>query len=207
MTAARVAGPADGPRRRILEATLGCVERQGLGKTSLEDVAHAAGLSRATVYRYFPGGRDEVISETIKFEIDRFLHQVEAAVADADGITEKLTCALLAGHRAIDEHLLLQQILSTEPEALLAELIEAGPQLHLVICGQLDGYLAAEQLQQGVVIGEAADYLARLYLSYLGSQGSIDLSDRALTEQLVRTQFLAGVLDPRPRAQTKAPGS
>ena len=192
--------PAEaGPRRRILEATLGCVERQGLGKTSLEDVAHAAGLSRATVYRYFPGGRDEVISETIAFEIDRFLVRVAAAVDDADGVTEKLTIALVTGHRAIDEHLLLQQILSTEPEALLAELAESGPQLHDVICGEITRYLEAERLRVGVVVTEAAEYVGRLYLSYIGSQGSFDLSDAAVARELVRTQFLAGILaDPGP---------
>src|SRR6476660_8543910 len=40
-------------RTRLLQATLSCVERWGLEKTSLEDVARQAGLSRATVYRYF----------------------------------------------------------------------------------------------------------------------------------------------------------
>lgn len=195
---AGAADDADGPRRRILEATLDCVGRQGLGKTSLEDVAHAAGLSRATVYRYFPGGRDEVITETVAFEIDRFLLRVVAAVADARGITEKLTSALVEGHRAIDEHLLLQQILSTEPEALLVELAETGPQLHAVICGEIERYLLDEQLRDGVVVPEAAEYLARLYLSYIGSQGAFDLSDRTATEQLVRTQFLAGILAPSP---------
>ncbi len=55
-----------------MAATLACVERWGLGKTSLEDVAREAGLSRATVYRTFPGDRDQVVSETITWEVGRF---------------------------------------------------------------------------------------------------------------------------------------
>src|SRR3954471_14382319 len=52
-------------RDRILEATCACVARYGLAKTTVEDAAREAGLSRATVYRYFPGGKDQLIAEVI----------------------------------------------------------------------------------------------------------------------------------------------
>ncbi len=54
--------------------------------------------------------------------------------------------------------------------------------------------LGHEQLRPGVDVGEAADYLARLFLSYLGSQGSWDLTDEGDVRRLVRTQLLAGVV-------------
>ena len=40
-------------RERLLDAAEGCLEQFGSEKTSMEDVARAAGMSRATVYRYF----------------------------------------------------------------------------------------------------------------------------------------------------------
>jgi AcrR family transcriptional regulator len=40
-------------RERLLDAAEGCLEQFGPHKTSMEDVARAAGMSRATVYRYF----------------------------------------------------------------------------------------------------------------------------------------------------------
>jgi hypothetical protein len=43
-------------RQRILEATYVCVARWGLAKTTVEDAAREAKVSRATVYRTFPGG-------------------------------------------------------------------------------------------------------------------------------------------------------
>ena len=61
-------GPMDGPRQRILEATYACVARWGLSKTTVEDAAREAGLSRATVYRYFPGGRDELIDAVVSWQ-------------------------------------------------------------------------------------------------------------------------------------------
>jgi AcrR family transcriptional regulator len=48
-------------RTRILEGTYACIASQGIARTSLEGAARSAGVSRATLYRYFPGGRDELI--------------------------------------------------------------------------------------------------------------------------------------------------
>jgi len=181
-------------RIRILEAALTCVEQWGMAKTSLEDVATAAGLSRATVYRYFPGGRDQVISETVTWEVGNFLQRLGEATQAERGIEDRITQALLVGHRAIDDHRLLQQILSTEPEALLAELEKSGPIMLALIRASLAEDLAAEQLRPGIDVDEAAEYLARMFLSYLGSQGRWDLTNAASVHTLVRTQFLAGVI-------------
>jgi hypothetical protein len=40
----------------------------------------------------------------------------------------------------------------------------------------------------------AAEHVARMFLSHLAAQGSWDLTDRAEVRQLVRTQFLAGIV-------------
>lgn len=191
------APPADrstATRTRILDAALQCVERWGLAKTSLEDVAAAAGLSRATVYRHFPGGREQLISDTVTYEVGNFLEGLGAAMADDSGLAAKLAHGLQHGHRAIDEHKLLHQILSTEPEALLKELARTGPSMMNAVRESIAEDLRHERLQPGTDVDEAADYLTRVFLSYLGSQGRWDLDDPAQVDRLVRTQFLAGIL-------------
>src|SRR5437764_8400576 len=52
---------ADDQQARIVEATLRCVARWGMAKTTLDDVAREAGLSRATVYRVVPGGKENLM--------------------------------------------------------------------------------------------------------------------------------------------------
>jgi AcrR family transcriptional regulator len=190
----RPPGEAD-TRTRILAGTLAAVERLGMAKTSLEDVAQAAGVSRATIYRYFPGGRDQVVTETVAWEVEHFLERIVEAVEGLESIGDKLEAALLTGHRAIGEHLLLQQILSTEPEELFRELAEIGPLLRTAVAGYVAEELRAVRVQRGVDIDEASDYCARLFLSYIGSHGANDLSDPAAVERIVETQFLAGVLE------------
>jgi AcrR family transcriptional regulator len=190
----RGAAPSD-TRTRILVGALQSVERLGMAKTSLEDVAQTAGVSRATIYRYFPGGRDEVITETVSWEVENFLGRIVDAVEGLDTIDDKLQAALLTGHRAIGDHLLLQQLLSTEPEALFRELAEIGPLMRMAIAGYIADELRGERLLPGVDVDEASDYCSRLFLSYIGSHGANDLSDPAAVARIVETQVLAGVLD------------
>jgi AcrR family transcriptional regulator len=181
-------------RQRILEAAVACVERSGLAKTSLEDVASEAGLSRATVYRWFEGGREQLLTETVAWEIGRFLTDLAEAVDPEPDLEAKLVRGLMAGHRAISEHLLLQRILSTEPELFLTEFHNSVPVLGELARDYFAELLDHEDLRAGVEVREAADYLARLFLSYLGSQGSWDMTDEDDVRRLVRTQMLAGVL-------------
>ncbi len=56
------APPADQgeARRRIMDAAVRCVQRSGVEKTSVADIAAAAGVTRPTVYAYF-GSRDRVL--------------------------------------------------------------------------------------------------------------------------------------------------
>ena len=48
---------------------------------------------------------------------------------------------------------------------------------------------------------EAADWLARMILSFIVGQGSWDLGDRASVHRLVNEQLLAGILAPEPDSE------
>lgn len=153
-------------------------------------------MSRATVYRYFPSGRDQLISETITWEVGRFFARIGEEIADIGPLPAKLERALVFGHQAITDHTLLQKMLTTEREEFLAELSETTPLVYDVVKAYLVALLSNEPLRPGVDIDSAAGYLARLFFSYLGSQGQWDLTNPNQAAHLVRTQFLAGILAP-----------
>src|SRR5713101_6867082 len=96
-------------RDRILGATYACIARYGLAKTTMEDAAREAGLSRATVYRHFPGGRDELVREVIVWETARFFLRLADAVTGIKGFADQLEEALLFAHEAIEAHEVLQK--------------------------------------------------------------------------------------------------
>jgi len=181
-------------RERILEAGFACVARYGMAKTTVEDVARESGLSRATLYRYFPGGKDQLLRDVIAWETGRFFGRLAEAVAGAPDFTHLLEEALMFAHRAVEEHEVLQKVLQTEPERLLPQLTVESERILVFIRRFLVPYLEREVLRPGVDAEQAADYVARMLLSFIGNQGRWDLTDQEQVATLVRTELLAGVL-------------
>ena len=180
-------------RERVFEATYACAARYGIAKTTVEDVARQARLSRATVYRHFPGGKDQLINETVAWESARFFTRLADAVADAEDLTTLLEEALLFAHRAVEEHAVLQKILQTEPERLLPELTVESGRLITLIQAFLLPYMQREDLAPDVDVAAAGRYIARMFLSFIGAPGSWDLSDRVEVRRLVATELTAGL--------------
>jgi AcrR family transcriptional regulator len=58
-------------RQEFLDAALRCFERLGARRTTMVDVAEEAGVTRQTLYNYFPGGKDTLIGELIADEARR----------------------------------------------------------------------------------------------------------------------------------------
>jgi AcrR family transcriptional regulator len=185
---------SDAVRQRILEATYSCIARWGISKTTIEDAAREAGMSRATVYRHFPGGRDELIGATIAWEEIRFFSRLYDELHDAPTLEEVLERGLPFAHRAILEHEVLQSVLETEPELLLPKLTVETTRVTALISGFLVPYLAGDRIVAGVDVHQAADLLARMILSLITSPGRWDLTDPSQVSDLVRTQLLAGVI-------------
>jgi AcrR family transcriptional regulator len=180
-------------QQRLFEAVLVCAGRSAL-RFSVEDVAHEAGLSRATVYRYFPGGRDQLINEGVAWEVGRFFTRIHAAVQHEPDLASQLEVALVEGHHLLDEHVVLQRIMGDDPEAFLVSLETPMQAVRTGIEAYVASLLRRESLAEGVDVAEAAEYLARLYLTYLSHAGHVDFDDPTQVERLVRTQFVSGIL-------------
>ncbi|HTT87380.1 MAG TPA: TetR/AcrR family transcriptional regulator [Acidimicrobiales bacterium] len=185
-------------RERILEATYACVARFGLSKTTVEDAARAAGLSRATVYRYFPGGREELVDAVVSWQYLLFFGRLYEEVHGAESLEEVLERGLLFARRSLLEHEVLLKILETEPDVLMPKLTVESNRTVGLISAFLVPYLHEHGVAPGVDIHEAADFLARMVLSYISSPGHWDLGEPGQVAALVRTELLAGVVAETP---------
>ncbi len=181
-------------RQRIVEAAYACVARWGMSKTTVEDVAREAGISRATVYRTFPGGRDELMDAVVAWATLEFFVRLYEQVRDAQTLEEVMERGIVFAHRAILEHDVLQRVLQTEPEKLLPALTVESNRIRAGVADFLEPYLVERGLADGVDLAEAADFLARMLLSYMGSPGRFDLEDPDQVAQLVESELLAGVV-------------
>ncbi|MCU1354968.1 MAG: transcriptional regulator, TetR family [Acidimicrobiales bacterium] len=186
----------DDVRTRILAATVACLGRYGIAKTTVDDAAREAGLARATVYRHFPDGKEQLIAEAITWAVGQFFAELAHAVADAPDFATLLEQALVHAHRAVEEHAVLQKVLETEPERLLPQLTQSAPQVQAVLRAYLAERLEGERLRPGIDPVEAGDWLARMGLSFILAQGRWDLTDPADVRRLVRDELLAPILLP-----------
>ena len=189
--------PRAGHEDRLIEAALRCISRWGAAKTTLDDVAREAGLSRATVYRVFPGGKDGLMEAVAHAESLRFFTGVAAAMAAADSLEDTLVFGMAEAGRRITTHDALHFLLDHEPEVVL-------PKLDF---GKLDEVLAAAATMAAPYFERwlgpddarrAAEWAARLVLSFVCTPGdsNVDISEPASVRRLVRTFVLPGLTQP-----------
>ena len=65
---------------RILDAAKHCCERWGIAKVTIDDIAAAARVSRATLYRLFPGGKDVLFEALRVRELNEFFGRLRLAI-------------------------------------------------------------------------------------------------------------------------------
>jgi len=189
-------------RERIMAATIGAVERAGVRGFSLEDVAAAAGVSRTTIYRYFPDGRQQLVEQTATWEIGRFWRRLAEAVADLPELEDRLVTGLVIGRKLMTRSRVLGSLMDADFPELIAAVQPSEPLIHGVVRDYLRDELAREiargNVRDDVDTEYAADYLTRMILSLLGSPAGVDLTDEESARRIVRTQLLAGLVVAEP---------
>jgi AcrR family transcriptional regulator len=178
---------------RVADAALRCVGRWGVAKTTLDDVAREAGCSRATVYRLFPGGKENLLDTAVRLEVGRFLGGLVATLADANDVEQVLVNGIAYGSRHLRGHAALQFVLAYEPEIVLPRI--AFERLDVVFDAVglaaapfLAPYVGAEHA------GRVAEWVARLVISYtLTPSDQFDLADEESVRRLVRGFVLPGL--------------
>ena len=177
---------------RAVRATLACVARHGLAKTTFDDVAREAGCARATLYRYF-GGKRQLVRITVAREAARIAAAVRDA-ADAEPAFEGAVVAMVVrAARELRDNEALQFLFAFEPELVLPHVTFDAGNRFLVGAGSavapaLERFLPADRTDR------AGEWLARVVLTHALSPSSpIDLTDEAAARALVRELVLPGL--------------
>lgn len=178
---------------RVAAAALDEFVEHGIRRTSMEDVARRAGVSRMTVFRRF-ASKQGLVEVVIAREVRRGMQELDLLWEGAETLEDRLVAGFEFAGRYVRGHPLFDRLLRSEPEVLLPPLtLEGGPVLELYRS------LIAHRLQAEVKAGRAAtsdidgvaEVIARLAISLLLTRdGTITLDNPNSVVRLVNLTLL-----------------
>jgi AcrR family transcriptional regulator len=165
-------------RTRLVDAAEACIDQFGLAKTTLEDVARRAEVSRATVYRYF-ANRDELMLEVLLRDLERSreheLDEFFEGANDPDAFGAALVDAAAYLLSAIRSSPKLQLLLQREGPGFTSTISGASEGLFRQWIRDVAPYLAHAQseglLRSDLDAAETAEWVLRVILSLLTIEG------------------------------------
>lgn len=179
----------DAAQARLVEAALSCVALWGAAKTSLDDVAKRAGVSRATVYRVFPGGKEALMRAAAQVEAGHLFRHFEERLAAASDLEELLVTGLVEGARSFAARPALRALLAhaspADPERPFPELEEIERAIAAWAAPHLARFLESGRAER------IADWVTRVAFSYaVCPSPTFDLADESDVRALVRELFI-----------------
>jgi AcrR family transcriptional regulator len=115
----------DDVRERILAAAERCIDRHGIRKTTMDDIASELGLSRPNVYRYF-ANRDDLLIELITRHARALCNRAHKSISRQNSLTDQIVeTVLYTADHACRDHL-TRHIIEPDGTSLGRRLITSG---------------------------------------------------------------------------------
>ena len=183
---------------RVADAALACIADHGIRAVTVERIAAEAGVSRASVYRWFPGGRRDVLLAAGARELERFFADLEPRLAAADTLDEALAAGLSTTVAFLRASRPLHALIEHEPDLVFPHLAfdRMGTAFDVaaqVAIAHLHRFLGDPDARR------AAELVARLALSHtLSPSADLDMADPDVARGHVR-RFVTPGLTPSSR--------
>ncbi|WP_166877690.1 TetR/AcrR family transcriptional regulator [Salinibacterium sp. ZJ450] len=153
---------------RILDSTEQCFLRYGVSKTTMDDVAQQAGVSRATVYRYF-SGRDGLVEAWIRRRSARYLEDNRKWLTRWSSFAERLEEGIVEDVRRSNADPFVH-LVATDPRLMSAE--KGSSTLSEDLTAELwnpilDDAERTGELRQGLDRRELSDWITHLEIMFI----------------------------------------
>ena len=187
--------PAD-VQQRLLDSAETCYAQFGLTKTTMEDVARWAGLSRATVYRYFEN-RDDLLMGVVEREARRTAADIGLRIRSVrdpgkyivEGILQSL--AEIPKRPALSMLFLADAVGVTSRLLLTSErLVSIGLELLLPV---IEPAREKGLLRDSVDVDTTIEWIFRILTSYLTVPSPLASSEEDMRD-LLRRMLLPALL-------------
>lgn len=180
---------------RILDAAAELFTRRDAASVGMNDIASAAGCSRATLYRYFEN-REVLFSAYVHRETHRVFAEIGSQLAGVTDPGRRVIEGALAALHKVRENPALASWFASTTRPIGAELAERSE----VIATLVQAFLAS--LGDGTELELRARWLVRVLISLLQFPGRDDGEERLMLERFVAPHVAPSVrTDPSQAAQ------
>jgi AcrR family transcriptional regulator len=200
MTRAAAFTQATDTRELIVESAFACFGKQGLQKATIVDIAKRAGVSRSTIYEYFPD-KAAIVEACAEHASERFYREMSKAMDRGGTLEDKLCSAavfvtqarrVIASEKYFDEDA-ISLLLTKDAAVLLRECVEFfAPYLS---AARLTG-----EVRRDLDVEAAGEWFARILFSLFSTPSStLDMDDPDVAAEFVRAHVVRGFASERPR--------
>ena len=188
----------DEARARVLDAAYEQFCRLGIQRSTMEDVARRAGVSRITVYRRF-ATKDALVEQVVRREFRRYFDQFLVDIEQAETAADRVVLGFVSSLRAIRGNPLIGGLMQAEPDLLVPSMISDGGRTLATVRQFVAGQLRREQ-RAGTVRADldadvVAELMVRVSASFLAIPSHvINLDDDGQLAEVAR-KFLVPMLD------------
>lgn len=194
---AQAPSDSDQARERLIDAAEACFERFGVMKTTIEDVAGEARVSRATVYRYFEG-RDELLLAVLIREGRRFLDRLTEILENEEDFGTALVEGVIFTVAAIRDDDKLALLFTPDAAGTTGSVAGASEAIFALTADFMRPFIEQAatngRLRPGLEVDEASEWMLRTVLSFLMVQGPGERDEKALRKYLA-TYFVPAVVN------------
>lgn len=161
-------------RTQILDAAVECFVQLGIARTSVQDVARMARVSRGTVYRYFDD-RQVLIEAAVEHGAQQFLGEAAAAMEKKSTLAEQVGALGEVLAKTLVEHRTRNRLMGDDA-ALMRQMIVGGKGAARGTSRFLVPYVEAAKASGEVAsdldVTAACEWLSRMINSISTVQGS-----------------------------------
>jgi AcrR family transcriptional regulator len=136
-------------REKIMTAAKELFTRFGYRKTSMDEVARAARVTKPTVYAYFPS-KEDLLTEVIRSEVTRIFASALDLNAGIEDPMERYKRMFIMTDEYLNRDPFLNGIIRRDPEIVSPRLIDLAQELEMSVMRFLAGQLK-EDMQEGRV--------------------------------------------------------
>jgi AcrR family transcriptional regulator len=184
MTAPTANKSREATREKVVEAAIRCIRRWGIEKTSLNDIAREAGVTRPTVYSYY-ASRDDVIGAALLKSAYAFAERMKRHLEKFETPAERLVEAVIFALKQLPH----EPYLALITEADLADLVNDQALTSTKgqeICLDIFRTVLAGRHDLFDDLPEIIEFTVRVLLSLLMLAGPFERSDREMRAFLSR---------------------